>query len=176
MNTNITETMKKLLELSKRGMNGEKENAEKLLKKLMRKYNIKIEDLEKEDLKNREIRYRTKWEEVLIHQIIYMINPKRSCYKYTHSKKKVVLIECTDSEFIEFNYLFEVYKKAFEKELEVFTRAFVIKNEIFPRQDQMEGLNNQPSPELDYYEILKTKAMMEGMEYTEVRKAIGDTK
>lgn len=42
----LMEKLQKLSELSKRGIGGEKENAELLLKKLMKKYHITEEDLQ----------------------------------------------------------------------------------------------------------------------------------
>lgn len=45
------DVIKKLKALSDRGINGEKENATKLLNKLMKKYGITEEELEKSEVK-----------------------------------------------------------------------------------------------------------------------------
>ena len=174
MENNISDTMKKLLELSRRGIDGEKANAEKLLKKLMKKYNITEEDLLIEEVKKRDVKYKADWQDKLLNQIMHMINPFRNTYKYRNSKRRVTIIECTDAEFIEFKYLYSIYSNAFERELETFTKAFIYKNNIFPKEEP--NKNDQPQQPLDYYDILKTQAMMQGIEITQVRRAIGGKK
>lgn len=175
MNTNITDTMKHLLELSKRGVGGEKENATKLLNKLMKKYNISESDLQKEELHQHDVRFKTKWQESLIHQIMYMINPKRNIYKYNNRKAKIAILELTDAEWIEHQYLYSIYKKAFEEELELFTSAFIQRNNIFPKEVPehiKEQQEKEPKKEMDYYKMLKVSQMAQGIDYTSVNKAL----
>lgn len=178
MATNITNTMKHLLELSKRGAEGEKQNSEKLLKKLMKKYNISEEDLSKDDIKKHEIRFRTKWQERLISQILFMINPNRNTYKYTNRKAKISIIELTDAEFIEWKYMYEVYCAAFEEELDVFTTAFIQKNNIFPKNEDIpENIKEQQKREQskdEYIKMLKVAQMASGIDHTTVRKGLGN--
>ena len=175
MASNVTDTMKHLLELSKGGVGGEKENANKLLNKLMKKYNITEEDLKKEEIKQHDVKFKTKWEMQLIHQIMYMINPERNIYSYKNNKKKVVILELTDAEWIEHQYLFSIYKKAFEDELELFTSAFIQRNNIFPKEVPehiKEQQEKEPKKEMDYYKMLKVSQMAMGIDYTSVRKAL----
>lgn len=178
MSTNITDTMKHLLELSKRGVDGEKENADRLLKKLMKKYNIKEEDLTKDEVKQHDIRFKTKWQERLISQILYMINPKRNTYKYTNRKAKISIIELTDAEFLEWKYMYDVYCNAFEEELDIFTTAFIQKNNIFPNETPEEVMERQkeikrPTGD-EYFKMLKAAQMAQGIDHTTVRKGIGN--
>ena len=49
--SNKKEILLKLKRLAERGINGEKENAEKLLNKMMKKYEISEEELEQEEEK-----------------------------------------------------------------------------------------------------------------------------
>jgi hypothetical protein len=46
----ILDQLKKIYELSEKGLEGEKENAQELLKKLLKKYNLKTDDLLEEKL------------------------------------------------------------------------------------------------------------------------------
>lgn len=175
MNTNITDTMKHLLALSEKGVGGEKENAIKLLNKLMKKYNISEADLKKEELHKHEVRFKTKWQESLIHQIVYMINPERNIYKYTNRKVKIAILELTDAEWIEHQYLYSIYKKSFEEELELFTSAFIQRNNIFPKEvpDRIKEQQEKESrQEMNYYKMLKISQMAQGIDYTNVRKAL----
>lgn len=175
MNTNITDTMKHLLALSEKGVGGEKENAIKLLNKLMKKYNISEADLKKEELHKHEVRFKTRWQEQLIHQIVYMINPERNIYKYTNRKVKIAILELTDVEWIEHQYLYSIYKKSFEEELELFTSAFIQRNNIFPKEvpDRIKEQQEKESKQkMSYYKMLKISQMAQGIDYTNVRKAL----
>lgn len=172
---NISDTMKHLLELSKKGVGGEKENANKLLHKLMKKYNISEDDLEKEELHKHDVRFKTRWQEQLIHQIVYMINPERNIYRYNGTKAKIAILELTDAEWIEYQYLYSIYKKSFEDELELFTSAFIQRNNIFPKEVPehiKEQQEKESEKKMDYYKMLKVSQMAQGIDYTNVRKAL----
>ena len=68
-NLEKTELLKKLKALSDRGVSGEKENATKLLKKLMKKYGISEEEIQKDEVKEIYINLRTDIEVRLASQI-----------------------------------------------------------------------------------------------------------
>lgn len=175
MNSNITETMKHLLALSEKGVGGEKENATKLLHKLMKKYSISEDDLKKEELHRHDVRFKTKWQEQLIHQIVYMINPERNIYRYNSTKAKIAILELTDAEWIEHQYLYSIYKKSFEEELELFTSAFIQRNNMFPKEVPehiKEQQERESKKEMDYYKMLKVSQMAQGIDYTNVHKAL----
>lgn len=60
---NKEEMLKKLLVLSKQGVEGEKINAEKLLNKLLKRYNLTLEDIEEtEAVYKWEIKFSSKYE------------------------------------------------------------------------------------------------------------------
>jgi hypothetical protein len=80
--------MNKLLELSKRGVGGEADNAKMLLEKLMAKYNLTYEDLEKNEIKTQEVSYKTWYEEKLIYQVMYMMFPLEPVYTYSNQRYK----------------------------------------------------------------------------------------
>lgn len=58
--------------LAERGVDGEKENAEALLQRLMVKYGITDEDIEENSIQTYFIRYQTYWERKLLYQLAYM--------------------------------------------------------------------------------------------------------
>lgn len=49
-----------------------------------------------------------------------------------------------------------------------------MENNIFPKEEP--NRDGQPQQQVDYYDILKTQAMMQSIEITKVRKAIGGKK
>ena len=65
------EIIQKLKALSERGIAGEKENATKLLEKLMKKYGITEADLKNEDTKVVSIALRTDAEKIICIQLLY---------------------------------------------------------------------------------------------------------
>lgn len=65
------DVIKKLKALSDRGINGEKENATKLLNKLMKKYGITEEELEKSEVKTIWITLKNHAEVKICSQILY---------------------------------------------------------------------------------------------------------
>ena len=66
-----SELLLKLKELAKRGINGEKENADKLLKKLMQKYNITEEELNAKETKIVWVTLKNEAELTICSQILY---------------------------------------------------------------------------------------------------------
>lgn len=64
----LLKRLERVKALAERGVGGEKENAEALLKRLMEKYDISDEDIEDTSIRTYFIRYQTQWERKL-HQI-----------------------------------------------------------------------------------------------------------
>lgn len=79
----------------------------------------------------------------------------------------------TKSQEIEFRYMFSVYLEDFRKQELIFYRAFINKNNIFPKEI-LDGKGRSlydVSPE-ERAEILKSQMMMGGIEMTRIRKAL----
>lgn len=132
-----TELLKKIKKLAENGINGEKDNAQKILENIMKKYNITDEDLSEDLIKEFDICVnRNKiFEEELFHQICYSvfgnIDECKQVYYYTHNKTKSS-VTCTNAEFIEIEAKFDHYKRVLKKQLQLFYSAFVQAEEIFP--------------------------------------------
>lgn len=177
---NLTGTMKKLLELSKRGVDGEKENAEKLLRKMMKKYNISEADLEKDDIHVFEIAYKTDIEKKLALQVFYKVTKSIEYGTYRNSRKKRVILSMTDAQYIEFVYQLEIYKNAWEENLGLLMEAFIAKNDIFPKLTKEEEkelkkkTNQEDNQKMDLNKLRKIQMMSMGLDYTSVNKAIGN--
>ena len=76
---NKKELLLKLQELAKRGVNGEKENADKLLKKLMKKYNISEDEINNEEINEVELELRNDIEVRLASQILFSFFDDKMC-------------------------------------------------------------------------------------------------
>lgn len=158
--------IKKVQELAMRGEHSEKEAAEKMLKRLMKKYNITEAELSQEKLKTVFFPYHTEEERRLLSQIIYAVTgcSAYGCIgTYTGRKRKKVGVDCTEGERIEIEASFEFYNAALKEEYEFFFTAFVNKNDIFPPPDKMAERDGQQK-EITRAEAFKLSQMMNAMD------------
>lgn len=174
MNEQKLELLNKLKALANdtRGNDNERKVAMKQLEILMERYNITEEDLGKTERKERTIWFHSEWERRLANQVCYKLFPTIS--RYSHIKdRRHMHIELTDAEWIEFEYIFNIYRNDFEKELDLFFIAFLQKNHIFPDVDKDP---DGPTIEDKYSkgDLLRIGMMMEGIEHSQIRKAIGE--
>lgn len=168
MNKKI-EILKKLKALADRGIGGEKENAELLLKKYMKKYNISEKELNKDEEKEVYINLKNEIELRLASQILYAFFKDAPLYKQKGKRVKYYTILTTSQE-IEFRYIYSVYLESFKKQELIFYRAFISKNNIFPKEANTD-INKVSQEERE--EIIKASMMSQGIEKTNIRKCIG---
>ncbi len=162
--------LKKLKALADRGILGEKENAELCLKKLMKKYNINDEQLESTVRKRRYIKYKFDYECRLISQILYSMIPELPSYIPKDRRRSYIIVDLSESEYIEFSYLYSIYKADFYKELDYFYSSFVGKNSIYPKETPKDLPKEK---ELTMDEKMKLSSYAEGIDRSKVRKSIG---
>ena len=132
-----TELLKKIQALAESGVGGEKKNAERLLDQLLKKYGITADELSEETRRDERFIYHGAEEEQLLIQVVYKVrNDKTGMYDAinprTGRRRKTVLItSVTPSEKIEIEFLFDWYKKQWEREKKMFMSAFIQKHRIF---------------------------------------------
>lgn len=132
--------IRKIKALAEKGIGGEKANAQKLLKQLMVKYNIKEEDIDEEEIKEFDISFPKYFNgQKLMIQVFYSIvehsddNKDKGFFEgKIGGRRKRVFVRCTSEEFLEFKAKFKFYEYHFKKELETFYIAFIQANSIFP--------------------------------------------
>ena len=95
MNDKIKEKITKVYELVKRGIAGEQQSAEKMLKKLLEKYNISEEELNSIDEKEYYFKYASNLDEWLLIQLIeYFFKEKKyKLYRIKDSGVKEIAIQ-----------------------------------------------------------------------------------
>lgn len=164
-----TEILLKLKELSKRGINGEKENATQLLEKLMKKYRITEEELNAEEIEDVYINLKNDIEVRLASQILYAFFDNKNLYKLNKTK---YYTELTKAQEIEFKYIFSVYLEDFKRQELIFYRAFINKNDIFPKSVTVETVEAKNLSSEEMKERALAEIMMDGLEITQVRKAL----
>ena len=162
--SNIKERLKKLYELSIRGVGGEKEQAEAILKKLIKKYGVSTDELDEEIIKEYKIKYSGETERKILNQIVYKVtNETGNSFSYVYKKsgrdcRTILGVCCTEAQKIDIEFLFDFYKRLYKKELEAFLLAFIHKHNLFGKLKEGER-GAQLSPE----EEAKLYAMMRGL-------------
>ena len=160
------ELAKKLNELVKRGVGGEKINAEIMLKNIMKKYNISLEQIEGEHKKYFGFQADKNEIELLL-QILKCVNRDLNLYYPIPAKdmkffqmKGNSFIQCTDAEFIEIESKFDFYKKLFYKELDVFKIAFYSANNLLVAPVKEKSIDDFTDEELELHKRASNMSLM----------------
>lgn len=141
--SNIIELGKKLAELAKQGHGGEKTNAETMLRKLMEKHNITIEDIEGDEKKIRWFKP-TKSQKQFFLQVVSSVLGKGVPKYGNRVVKSEIGMYLTDAEYIEIKSKFEFYWKRYLEDVEILYEAFVQKNRLYSK-----STDNEPKPETE---------------------------
>jgi hypothetical protein len=125
----LIELARKIQALADRGLGGEKATASRMLEDFLRKHNMTLDDIETE---TREVRF---FQFMLYHQdlfwqIVDSVLGTTSHWAVSNKKTEVGIIS-TASEEIEIKLKYETYSRHYEKEVKLFYRAFVQKNDIY---------------------------------------------
>lgn len=139
------EILLKLKALSDRGVDGEKENATKLLERLMKKYGITEEDLAIEEKKEVFITLKNDIEVRLCNQILFAYFDDIPLYKCGYKSRSRFWLEMTAAQEIEFKYMLSVYLEDFYKQQDIFLHAYVQKNKIFPKDVETRYISEMTS-------------------------------
>lgn len=137
---NAEDLIAKVKALAQEGVAGEKENAQIMLEKLCRKYNISLDDLDDEAVSDFDIGLgNNAYERSLLHQVFYSVvgnlDDRKKLFKYTKYRNKGFLT-CTKAEFLETQAKFNFYRYHLKKDMDMFYDAFIQQNRIFPPDDK----------------------------------------
>lgn len=168
MTAKLEERLKKLLNLSEKGIDGEKEAATKILNNLMKKYNITEAQLKSKSVDWYKFRVHNDWELKLLFQTVYMVLGYGNDYRYIKKSKITYLFELTLEESIEVEYIYSIYKQDLKKEFDLFYQAFISKNNIFPA-NAPKASDDEP---IDYKRAMKIQSFMSGIENSNIHKAL----
>lgn len=154
MNTSrekLLERAKKLLELSKKGIDGEKNNAEMFLSAFLSKHKIDINEIDDDQIHSRYFFFRNDLEEVLLTQITkFVLNISEfMVFRNKKVRRKHSVLKLRDIDFVEIEMLFEFYKPLLQDEFEKITIAFCLANRLYSvNVDEKDDSETKPqSPE-----------------------------
>ena len=135
--SNSNERIKKIYALALKGVGGEKEQAKKILDKLLEKNSLSIDDLDEEIIQEYDLEYHGKEQLKILTQTVYKVtNEVGRCgtLYFNDSGRKCktnIRVHCTCAQKAEIEFLFSFYKTIWEKEKERFMIAFIQKHKIF---------------------------------------------
>lgn len=153
--------LKKIRALAERGVGGEADNAEEILRRLMEKYGVSEDELDEKERRRHDFEYHGKEQEKLLRQVVYKVTGGYAynlVYRASGRKVKTRLgADCTAAEKVEIEFLFDFYTRLWERERDAFLSAFIQKHRIFTIRDDIEP------QEVSREELLKMQALMLGM-------------
>lgn len=158
-----TERMKKLYALAIRGVGGEKEQAQKLLEKLTKKYGVSPDELDEKQIKEFDLKYHGEFERKLLIQTAFKVTGSTGNtfnLEYNRSGRPCrtqLRVRCTEAQKIEIEFLLDFYKNLWKKEVDALFFAFIQKHEIFGQSEDGGGKS------LSDKELEKLYRMMDGL-------------
>lgn len=136
MDDRTKEKLSRLKALAERGVGGERDNAGKLLDKLLKKYGARLDELDNDQEQDFFFKYSGKEQQALLVQVAsFVIDEPEHCYYCRTSggrrSKTNMCIVCTKAQKLEIEFLFDFYKRLWEKEKKTILTAFCLKHELF---------------------------------------------
>ena len=172
MESKKIELIKKVKALADRGVGGEKEDAAKLLEKLMKKYGIEEADISEDIEEIQSFSYHGEFEHRLLLQIFYKHFPdiadsgRVRTLPYGKGSRSTFLISCTKAQGIEIAIEFDFYRELWKEEVNFFYQAFITKHDIYPQEAY-----EHPS-ELSLKDSYRMQMMMKGLSDKTLRPRI----
>jgi hypothetical protein len=149
----------KIKSLADAGVEGERQNAARLLLALCEKHGVAPETLVSEERKRYRIAYKDVREFELLKQCYYHIC-RKARIEFWHPRKAVE-VEMTEAEAIDLRAAFNYYRKLWAVAEEEFYDAFVAKHKIYgPPSDSKD---EDPEP-MDPAKLARLIAMIRGMD------------
>jgi hypothetical protein len=162
--------LRKLLILSERGIEGEKENASEMLNKLLKKHGLKLSDISDGSVENYWFKYKGKFQKKLLIQIIVATAGRNVAVGTNPAQRSAIGAEITKCQMLEVEILFSAYKVALEEELNFSLEAFVNKNNIFAANNGEEADREYTDEEIQRAKLMSERMMF--MKKVEVHKQL----
>lgn len=129
----LIEKAKKLQALAERGEGGEKVTAEKMLNKFLEKHGISFDDLESDEIIEREFKWKDELQRKLLFQLSVAVFSKELKAYTLRNRRKCILLEGELSKVLELEFLYSIYCDALVSFLDEAMLAFFYANDIFDK-------------------------------------------
>ena len=176
----IIEKLRKIKALTENGVGGEVIAAQEALDRLLKEHGLTLEDISDEQRKDYDFKYSNKREMALMIQIlVHLFGTKSHVFRTGRfvKKGKVVFLEMTKLEYIDFKNMWEYYrrewKKYLEKSLKEMLSAYILKFDLY---DITPNPEDEPSERPDFSTIMRIRMMSEGIDADPYAKMIENGK
>lgn len=172
----IIEKLRKIKALAENGVGGEVVAAQEALDRLLKEHGLTLEDISDEQSRYYEFKYSNEREMALMMQVLVRLFGSKSHVFRTGrfvKKSKVVLLDMTKLEYIDFKNMWDYYrrewKKYLEKGLKEMLSAYVLKFDLY---DITPNPEDKPSERPDFSTIMRIRMMSEGIDADPYTKMI----
>ena len=163
-----SELLNKIKALAEHGVGGEKINAQKKLEELMKKLDITTEDLENNDLQIFRFKYKQGKElKTLMLAILmnYFDVDKLDCFYYS-GRNEIAVGKISPSDAVEIKARYDFYSDAYSKDLKIFFRAFIEKNELYDCRPSNVLIGKMSKKDKEFYKAsARLRESLEAHEY-----------
>lgn len=170
----IREKIRKIQALAERGVGGEKENAKRILQKLLAKYKLTLEDLPKLAQDATEIYYfrcKGEVERSLLQQCYLYVVPDGEPCCFTRHGRKALGFKLTYLQYFELKNYWDYYRQLWKRELRLFYQAFIYKHDIL-RKSRTKSTSSTKLTEEEIEQILHMMSGLSDSGYMPARKMI----
>lgn len=160
MDDKLKRRLQKLLNLAERGVDGEKETAQRMLDKTLAVNGLTVEDITADEKSTVWFRYQVgPHRKELLFQIAATICGYNVQVCSNKNKQRQLGVECTEYERIQIELSHKIYERAFKKEIELAFKAFVDVNNLYP-SDVPDSHEFSQEEKADYWEAEKRASNM----------------
>lgn len=165
MNERVIELAKKLKALADRGIGGERNNAIKMLEKLMAQHAITMDMINENDAKDHPFVVDKLSRKFFVQTVANVVgrNGKFGQYVKAPRNKLRFYVTCTPAEAIEIQAKFDFFYTAWEKELEIFYSAFIQKNQLYSKPTEGDEHEDKDLTQEELRNLAKMLSLMKGM-------------
>lgn len=168
MNSKVLELAKKLYELRKRGVGGEKDNATEKLQQLIDRHGISWEMLEEKETHDKDFFIEHDQMKFFLQVVGSVIGNDYRVFERTYDgldpKKRNLIIQLDNADFIEISAKFEFFWARYKEEETLFMRAFVQKNHLYVKPTDKDMENKKSLSDMSREEIAEYMKMREMMQ------------
>lgn len=178
-NERAEQLIKKLHMMANHGNEtGERANAARLLQELLVKHNMTLEDIEKVD------KHRCKYDIMVKHQKLFwsivwnVIQDWDGRYTADKKHKRIIYLDLTNAEQLELTAKFDHYVRHYDKQLNLFTEAFIHRHEIYanftPEYRAEINRKGKSASGRNRQELMTLMNLANGIEYNPYKQRIED--
>lgn len=176
----IKNKLRKLKALADRGVDGEADNAQRLLAEVAQKYGIILDelDLEAEEQIRFTVKLPKQWQSDIFRQLVALMRMEKCGDPYNievlkfysfKSNPKQFYIHCTKAEWLELAAKYEVLASDYEKQIKSFTLAFLMRNKLLlPPRDN----HNKKLTQKEREEYFRASILSQGIEKSAMNKQL----